>query len=138
MATRILLIDDDEGYLLAAGSLLAAAGYEVSKAASPADARGLLAADKPDLILLDVIMPGQDGFTFAEQLAGDEAVADVPVVLVTAVADSTGQTLQAFRKDMALTVVDVLPKSRAHESLIDCVASALGHVTGAAAEQPKM
>jgi len=68
-------------------------------------------------------------------LASDEAVADVPVVLVTAVADSTGQTLQAFRSDMGLTVVDVLPKSQAHESLIDCVASALGHAAGTATEQ---
>ena len=54
MAERILLVDDDEGFLLAAGHLLEAAGYEVIRAPSAAEARTKLESSLPDLILLDV------------------------------------------------------------------------------------
>ena len=126
MAQQVLLIDDDEGYLLAARRLLEQAGYDVRTAGSAAEARGQLASEKPDLVLLDVIMPGEDGFTFAEKLAQDETIAGVPVVLVTSVADSAGHTLRAFEKGKGLTAADVLPKSDAHERLLECVASVLG------------
>ena len=134
MAQRIMLIDDDEGYLRAVRHLLENAGYTVRSAGSAAEARRQMEAEKPDLMLLDVIMPAKDGFTFAEELAGDSEIADVPVVLVTAVADSRGQTMRAFREDHGLTAVDVLPKSEVPDRLLDCVASALGKKEGAAAE----
>ena len=125
MAEKLLLVDDDEGFLLAAGHLLEAAGYDVTKAVSAKDARAKLDAAVPDLILLDVIMPGKDGFTFAEEVANDEQLAGVPVVLVTAVAESSGQMMRAFEEGHALSVADILPKSAAHTKLIDTVAAAL-------------
>ena len=125
MAKKILMIDDDEGYLLAAGRLLETAGYDLSTAQSAAEARALLESETPDLILLDVIMPVKDGLTFAEELAADETVAGIPVVLVTASADSAGRTMYAFEKGQGLTVADVLPKSEAHNRLVECVAAAL-------------
>ncbi len=124
MATkRILLIDDDEGYLLATRRMLEAAGHEVRTASSAAAAREQLKAETPDLILLDVIMPSCDGFTFAEELAKDEMIASIPVVLVTAVAESPGQTMHAFEEGKGLTAADILPKSQVHERLLDTVAS---------------
>lgn len=126
MPQNILMIDDDEGYLAAAGRLLAAAGYGVSTAQSADEAREALKSETPDLILLDVIMPAKDGLTFAGELAEDQSVADIPVVLVTASADSAGRTLYTFEQGDGLTVADVLPKSEAHKHLVDCVASVLG------------
>ena len=95
MAHRVLLVDDDEGFLLAAGRLLEAAGYEVIRAPGAEEARSRLNEGRPDLILLDVIMPGKDGFTFADELARDPKVSDIPIVLVTAVAESPGQMMTA-------------------------------------------
>jgi len=125
MPQRILLVDDDEAFLLAAGHLLEAAGYEVASATGAAEARDQLASQLPDLILLDVIMPGQDGFSFADEVAADERLAGIPVVLVTAVAESPGQMMHAFEENKGLPASDVLPKSAAHERLVETVAAVL-------------
>ncbi|KPK45328.1 MAG: hypothetical protein AMK72_11185 [Planctomycetes bacterium SM23_25] len=125
MAQRILLVDDDEGFLLAAGRLLEAAGYEVIPAPGAAEARTHLESELPDLILLDVIMPGKDGFAFADEVAKDERLADIPIVLVTAVAESSGQMMHAFERDMGLPAADILPKSAAHERLVETVHAVL-------------
>ena len=125
MARRVLLVDDDEGFLLAAGRLLEAAGYEVGRASSATDARTQLDAQAPDLILLDVIMPGKDGFTFADELAADAKLGEVPIVLVTAVAENPGQMMTAFAKDMGMPASSILPKSAAHEKLVETVAAVL-------------
>ncbi|MGB2824015.1 MAG: response regulator [Phycisphaerae bacterium] len=125
MPQKVLLVDDDEGFLLAAGHLLKAEGYEISSATSAAEARRQLESQLPDLILLDVIMPGQDGFAFADEVAKDEKLAGIPVVLVTAVAENPGQMLHAFEEDRGLTACDILPKSTAHERLVDTVAAVL-------------
>jgi len=126
MAEKILLVDDDEGYLLAVRRLLEAAGYSVVTACSAADARIRLQSELPDLILLDVLMPGQDGFSFSDELAKTKGVADIPVILVTAVAESSGQVMYALERDKGLAVADILPKSAAHVRLIETVKAALG------------
>jgi twitching motility two-component system response regulator PilH len=126
MAHRILLVDDDEGFLLAASRLLEAEGYEVTAAQGAAVARTKLAEALPDLILLDVLMPGEDGFTFADNLAKDPKFSKIPVVLVTAVAESTGQMMYALEHDKGLTASDILPKSAAHSRLVGTVRAALG------------
>ena len=125
MAQKILLVDDDEGFLLAAGHLLEAAGYEVVRTASAAEARATLDSELPDLILLDVIMPGKDGFRFSDELAADQELAGIPVVLVTAVAEHAGQMMGAFGEDKGLAAVSILPKSAAHTELVDTVAAVL-------------
>jgi len=125
MAQRILLVDDDEGFLLAAGRLLEAAGYEVARAPGAAQARIELESELPDLILLDVIMPEQDGFSFADEVARNEKLADIPVVLVTAVAENAGQMMHAFEMGQGLPAADILPKSATHTDLVDTVAAIL-------------
>ena len=70
-------------------------------------------------------MPGKDGFTLADEIAEDKRLADIPVVLVTAVAESPGQMMQAFEQEKGLTALNILPKSAAHKGLVDAVAAAL-------------
>ena len=125
MAKKILLVDDDEGFLLAAGRLLEAAGYEVTRAPNAARAQAELESEVPDLILLDVIMPGQDGFSFADQISKDEKLANIPIVLVTSVAENAGQMMTAFEENHGLPAADILPKSTAHTQLVSTVAAVL-------------
>lgn len=125
MAHKILAVDDDPGFLAATQAILQGAGYEVETASCAAEARDRLASQTPDLILLDVLMPEEDGFTFADALDGDSAGGSIPVVLVTAVAESPGQMMQAFGQDKGLTAVDILPKSAAHTELLPTVRRAL-------------
>ncbi len=126
MTANILIVDDDEGYLLAARHLLEAEGYAVRTAASAQEAREQLGLSLPDLILLDVLMPAEDGFTFAEKLSEDERCADVPIVLVTAVAERPGQVMYALEQGKGCTVADILQKSQAPTRLAETVTRALG------------
>ena len=76
MGQKILLIDDDEGYLLAVRRMLEGSGYAVRSASSAEQARQELKSETPDLILLDVIMPNEDGLAFAEELSKSETIVD--------------------------------------------------------------
>lgn len=126
MTASILVVDDAEGYLMAAQRLLQAEGYEVWTATSAEQARRRLESSVPDLILLDVLMPAEDGFTFGERLSQDERLTGVPVVLVTAVAERPGQMMYAFEQGKGCTVSEILLKSEAHEQLPGTVARVLG------------
>jgi len=75
MARTVLVVDDDESYLLAVSHLLRAAGYRALTGLSAAEARSQIEAETPDLILLDVLMPAEDGFTFAEELSKTQRLA---------------------------------------------------------------
>jgi DNA-binding response OmpR family regulator len=85
--TRVLVIDDEAPIRLLCRVNLEAEGMEVAEA--PDGPSGLDAArtESPDVILLDVMMPGLDGWRVAEQLLEDPATAGIPVVFLTARAD---------------------------------------------------
>jgi CheY-like chemotaxis protein len=83
---RILIIEDNEANQLLASAVLEREGYSVDVAGSSEQARALLADRSPDLILMDVQLPGQDGLTFTRELKSDPATARIPVVALTALA----------------------------------------------------
>ena len=81
---RILVIDDEPMVREAVGRMLVAEGYSVDQATDGAAALALLDADPPDVILLDLMMPGMNGRQFLTVLRDDRR-SDVPVVVMTAV-----------------------------------------------------
>jgi len=91
---KILVIDDEQDIRLVAQVGLRAAGLAVVTAAS--GAAGLAAArlERPDAILLDVMMPGMDGYQTFGALKADPDLAQIPVVFLTA-KDPSGRELQA-------------------------------------------
>ena len=101
----ILVVDDNPDVRLALSTLLEDEGYEVSEA-SDGDL-GLDAARerKPDLILLDLMMPRMDGFETLKELKKDENLANIPVVVLTARRGSEDMTLAR-----ALGAIDYLNK----------------------------
>jgi CheY-like chemotaxis protein len=85
MSRRVLIVDDDDAIReVAQASLEMVAGWEVSVASNGPDALVLAAADPPDAIILDVMMPVMDGPTTFARLQDDDRTRDVPVVLLTA------------------------------------------------------
>ena len=84
MTARILVVDDIEANVRLLEAKLAAEYYEVSTAMDGATALAMAARDLPDIILLDVMMPGMDGFTVCRKLKEDPATRHIPVVLITA------------------------------------------------------
>ncbi|WP_051341601.1 hybrid sensor histidine kinase/response regulator [Azospirillum halopraeferens] len=85
MSGHILIVDDDTATIRALGALLEDA-HEVRFATSGARALELIAADPPELVLLDVVMPGIDGYAVCRHLKADPATADLPVIFITALA----------------------------------------------------
>ena len=82
LATRILIVDDDEGIRTLISSFLEKHGFHTDVAANPEAMRAALARQRPDLIVLDVMMPGEDGLTALRGLQGGEAP---PVIMLSAV-----------------------------------------------------
>jgi CheY-like chemotaxis protein len=83
-APHILVVEDNETNQMLTMAVLERDGYRVSVAGSTAEARERLAADQPDLILMDVQLPGEDGLTFTRALKDDPATRSIPVVAMTA------------------------------------------------------
>ncbi len=82
----ILIVEDNEANRLLAGAVLEREGYRVEMAGNAEEALQKLANRSPDLILMDVQMPGMDGLTLTRRLKGDARTADIPVVALTALA----------------------------------------------------
>jgi two-component system cell cycle response regulator len=83
MTARILIVDDVAANLRLLEARLLAEYYQVATAQDGEDALSLAASWKPDLILLDVMMPGMDGFETCRELKRDPATRQIPVVMVT-------------------------------------------------------
>ena len=85
----ILVVDDNEGGLLLASAVLQREGFRVDSAGSAEEVLERLSARAPDLILMDVQLPGQDGLSLTRQLKADPATASIPIVALTAHAMAT-------------------------------------------------
>jgi len=84
MAKRILVVDDDENILNLEKTILEGKGFQVTRAAGGAEALTLLGTGSFDLVLLDVMMPGVDGFTVCRKIKEDPRLKDLPVIFLTA------------------------------------------------------
>lgn len=81
---RILVVEDDAANQLLTAAILELEGYEVELAATSGQASRLIGDSRPDLILMDVELPGEDGLSFTRRLKADPLTAGIPIVAVTA------------------------------------------------------
>lgn len=100
---RIWVIDDDETVLLLAEDVLRSEGFEVACFNDAARASCELQVSTPDIIVLDLLMPGMDGFAFCARLRGDSSVSDIPVLMATSLDDpsSINRAYEAGATDFA-------------------------------------
>ena len=92
---RVLIVDDDPIFALLAQETLEQAGYDAKIAASAAEALNSFEAQRPDLVLLDVDLPGANGFEICATLRSMNYGADVPIVMVTG-HDDTDSIAKAY------------------------------------------
>jgi DNA-binding response OmpR family regulator len=85
--TRVLVIDDEAPIRLLCRVNLEAEGMDVLEAADGPTGLELSRENAPDVVLLDVMMPGLDGWQVAEQLLQDERTSDIPIIFLTARAE---------------------------------------------------
>lgn len=105
---KILLVDDSKTELFALSDLLSKRGYEVRTAENGEEALRRLNEDKPDLILMDVVMPGQNGFQLTRSITRDPNFADVPVIICTSKNQETDRVwgMRQGAKDYVVKPVD--------------------------------
>lgn len=84
---RILVVDDDREICEIVTVALNCSGFEVAAAGSGAQLQSLLGERLPDLILLDIVMPGQDGYQLVSRLRADSVTRHIPVMIMTAHAE---------------------------------------------------
>lgn len=101
---KVLIVDDASTNLEILGDALSQS-YEVYVALSGEDALASASANKPDLILLDVMMPGMDGFTLCSRIKNIPELASVPVIFVTALEEEADEM-----RGLALGAVDYITK----------------------------
>jgi len=86
-APRILVVDDNPGNILLTRELLASRGYEVSSVDSAEAAQQAIQKQQPDLILLDVVLPGKSGYELCRELKEDPFTRLIPIVMITGLTD---------------------------------------------------
>lgn len=118
--TTVLVVDDEPDVRTLCRVNLEYEGYRVLESESGEDALGMLKESRPDIILLDLMMPRMDGWEVLRRLKEDDKMASIPVVLLTARADDESQL-----KGWSAGIVDYITKPFNPLSLVRYVQKAL-------------
>ncbi len=86
MSQRVLVVEDQEDNMQIMDDMLASAGYEVIKAVAGDEGVAMAESHIPDLILMDVMLPGLDGYQATRRIKDDAALRHIPVIAVTSYA----------------------------------------------------
>lgn len=122
---RILVVDDDTDYQMVCGLILKKEGYQVAQAMNGGEAIDALRKDKPDLILLDVMMSTiLEGVEVSKQIKADPRLKDVPIVMISSI--STTEYASAFPDDERIPIDAWLSKPIQPDVLLKTVTRFLG------------
>ena len=115
---KILIVDDDVDFIESTKTVLESKPYEVIVAHNGDEGLRKAREEKPDLILLDVIMPVKDGFTAAEQLKKDPQLSKIPTLMLTAFATKGRETSIPVSRGFALETEDYIDKPVSPKELL--------------------
>jgi DNA-binding response OmpR family regulator len=121
MKRHILVVDDEIGALTLIGIMLERGGFGVSKASDARAALELLDSVTPDLIILDVMMPGMNGIELCRAIRRRETTLQTPVLILSARGDS-----ESVIQGIEAGANDYLPKPILHHDLVSKIKSMLG------------
>ena len=122
---KILVIDDEPDFAAIVQSNLKKEGFEVEVAYDGVEGLEKVKQNPPDVIVLDVMMPEKDGYEVCSELKNDEKYANIPIVMLTAVADHVGSTRYSHADGMSMEADDYLPKPASAEQITESVKSLL-------------
>lgn len=118
---KILLVDDDIDFVESTKIVLESKPYEVIVALEGDEALRKAREERPDLILLDIIMPVKDGFSAAEQLKKDPQLSKIPILMLTSFSARRGETAIPVSRGLTLDVEDYIEKPVTPEELLAIV-----------------
>ncbi len=129
---KVLIVDDEPNILLSLKFLMTKAGYAVRTAKDGEEALAEIGRDRPDLMLLDVMMPKIDGFTVCQRVKSSPEWNGVRVIMLTA----RGRDVER-EKGLALGADDYITKPFSTKDALDRVAALLADMGGSAAADEK-
>jgi two-component system alkaline phosphatase synthesis response regulator PhoP len=118
---RILLVDDDADFVESTKTILESKHYNVIVAVNGDEGLRKAKEEKPDLILLDIIMPVEDGFTAVEQLKKDPKLAKIPVLMLTSYSTKGAGTSIPQSRGYKLEAEDYIDKPISPKDLLAIV-----------------
>ena len=118
---KILLIDDDTDFVESTKTILESKPYEVIVAYEGDEGLHKAREEKPDLILLDIIMPIKDGFTVAEQLKQDPQLSAIPLIMLTSFSSRRQETSIPVSRGLELQADDYIEKPVSPDELLHIV-----------------
>jgi DNA-binding response OmpR family regulator len=121
MERTVLIIEDEKLIIVSTQMVLEAAGFRVESAMNGEDGIARARDARPDLILLDIMMPGIDGWETLTRLKRDQATAGIPVIIFTAREHSRGH-----QKSTEMGAADYFRKPFEPDELIDLVEKHIG------------
>jgi DNA-binding response OmpR family regulator len=106
----VLIVDDDPDMVETVGMMLESKGYEVGKAYDGIEGEEAIKSRRPDLLILDVMMPRKDGYKLCAEIKKDKNTRDIPVILLTAVGEAVPTTTYSHADGMSMEADDYIPK----------------------------
>jgi two-component system response regulator ResD len=122
LSQSVLVVDDEPMARTLLRLMLVRVGFEVSEAENGFDALEKVEGNLPDLILLDVMMPGMDGFTVCQKVRAREETAELPIIMLSAKTDS-----DSINRGLLVGATKYLTKPISPEELTKHVRSALNN-----------
>lgn len=115
---KILIIDDDPDFVEATRIVLESRDYDILTAHNGKEGLEKVKEEHPDLVILDIIMPHQDGFKVCEQIKADPALAAIPVIILTSLSEKWSEVTLSVTEGLQLESEDYIDKPVAPEELL--------------------
>ncbi len=125
---KILIVDDDHIFVQATKAVLESNSYQVSAAFDGDEGLLKIRNEKPDLVLLDVIMPTKDGFTVCEEIKRDPQLSKIPVLMLTSFAEKKGETSIPVSAGLTLEAEDYIDKPVSPDELLSRISRQLKRI----------
>jgi len=121
----ILVVDDDPDLVETLAMMLESKGCEVGRAYDGIEGEESIKERRPDLVILDIMMPRKDGYVLCGELKADEKTRDIPIVLLTAVGEAVPTTSYTHADGMSTEADDYIAKPIDTEGLWEVVSALL-------------
>ena len=125
MPKKILLVDDDPDLVNAVSMILESKHYKVAAAYGGVEGLEKAKSEKPDLIVLDVIMPDKDGYVVCKELKSDPQLSPIPVLLLTAVVSHIPTTRFSHQMGLETEADDYMDKPVEPQELVNWIETLL-------------
>lgn len=125
---KILIIDDDPDFVEATRIVLENKNYQVLAAYDGKEGMEKVRGERPDLVILDIIMPQEDGFKVCEEIKADPDLAKIPVIILTSLSERWSEVTLSVTRGLQLEAEDYIDKPVPPAELLNRVEKRLKRV----------